>query len=174
MLHISVSIASGFVLAFPYILFEVWKFIRPALTVREKSAVRGIIFYASALFFTGLLFGYFIITPLAFSFFGNYIVSESLQNLFSIQSYFSILLKTCIATGIAFELPLIIYFLSRAGIATPAWMKKYRRHAIVILVIFAALITPADPFSMIIVAIPLLLLYEFSVLISKKSQTKRS
>jgi sec-independent protein translocase protein TatC len=173
MLHISVSLIAGVVMAFPYLLWEIWRFIRPALTVVEQTAARGIVFFASVLFFIGLAFGYFIITPLAFSFFGNYVVSNSLENLFTIQSYFSMLTRTCIATGIAFELPLIIYFFSRAGLATPKGLKKYRRHAVIALFLFAALITPADPFSMILVAVPLLLLYEFSILISKNSQPKR-
>ncbi len=173
MLHIGIAVFAGIVLALPLILFEIWKFIRPALTFKEISSVKGIVFYASVLFFIGLLFGYFLITPLIFSFFGSYVVSASLNNLFTIHSYLSVLIQTCIATAIAFELPLIIFFLSKAGITTPEILKKYRRHAIVVLFIFAAIITPADPFSMILVAVPLLLLYEFSIVISKKSQTKQ-
>lgn len=172
MLHIRISVAAGFILSFPYVLFEIWKFVRPALTRKERNALKGIVFYASILFFTGSFFGYFIITPLAYYFFGNYTLSSDLHNLFTIQSYLSMLIKSVLASGIAFELPLIIYFLSLAGVVTPGLLKKYRRHAVVILFIIAAILTPADPFSMILVALPLLLLFELSIMISKKSQPK--
>jgi sec-independent protein translocase protein TatC len=168
MIHITVSIAAGFILAFPYALLETWRFIKPALTHKEKHAVRGFVFYASLLFFTGVLFGYFIITPLALNFFGNYSVSTSLTNQFIIQSYISVIIKSSIATGIAFQLPLVIHILSVAGLATPAGLKKYRKHAIIALFIVAAILTPADPFSMIMVALPLLLLYELSIMVSRK------
>lgn len=173
MLHITVSITAGFILAAPYLLYELWKFVKPALTEKEIAAVSGIVTYASLLFFLGILFGYFIITPLALNFFGNYIVSENLQNLFTVQSYISIVTKSCLTTGLAFELPMVIFFLSHAGIATPTGLKKYRRHAIVALFIIAALLTPADPFSMILVAIPLLLLYEISIGISQRVYRKK-
>ncbi len=170
MLHLRISAASGFILSFPYILSEIWKFVKPALTFVEKKAVRGIIVYTSLLFFTGILFGYFVITPLAFFFFGNYTLSNDLQNLFTIHSYLSLLIRSVLTTGIAFELPLIIYFLSMAGLVTPEVLKKYRRHAVIILFIIAAILTPADPFSMILVALPLLLLYESGIFIAKRNQ----
>jgi len=174
MLHITISLTAGFILSVPYLLFELWKFVKPALTVKEIKTVRGIVIYASLLFFIGVLFGYYIITPLGLNFFGNYIISESLQNLFTIQSYISIVSKSCLTTGLAFELPMVIFFLSHAGIVTPAVLKKYRRHAIIILFIIAALLTPADPFSMILVALPLLALYEVSIGISKRVYNKQS
>jgi len=174
MMHITISLTAGFILSAPYLLYELWKFVKPALTVKEITAVRGIVMYASLLFFTGVMFGYFIITPLGLNFFGNYVISESLQNLFTIQSYISIVNKSCLTTGLAFELPMVIFFLSHAGIVTPAVLKKYRRHAVIILFIAAALLTPADPFSMILVALPLLLLYEFSIGISRRVYKRKS
>ncbi len=172
MLHLTVSLALGFLLAFPYILFEFWKFVRPALTGKEKKAAGGFVIYASLMFFAGVVFGYFIITPMAFNFFENYMVSPVLKNQFIIQSYISMLTRSCLAAGIAFELPLFVYILSHAGLTTPKGMKKYRRHAVVALFIIAAILTPADPLSMFMVAIPLLLLYEFSIGISRRVEKK--
>jgi len=169
MLHLTISFAAGFVLSFPYILFELWKFVKPALSNNEIKKARGIVFYTAILFFTGVLFGYFIIAPLAFNFFGSYVLSESLENKFLIQSYISVLWKSALSTGIAFELPLVVYFTSRLGLTTAQGMRKYRRHAIIALFIVAAILTPADPFSMILVAIPLLLLYELSIFIAKRN-----
>ncbi|MBK8806647.1 MAG: twin-arginine translocase subunit TatC [Bacteroidales bacterium] len=166
-IHIMLSIMVGFVLGFPYLAWEIWRFVKPGLTQKEVSNTRGIVFYISFLFTVGLLFGYFVISPLAINFFTTYSVSDTIVNQFKIQSYISILTTTTLSTGLAFELPVVVFFLSKMGIATPKGMKKYRKHAIVVLFIIAAIITPADPFSMFLVAIPLLFLYEISIFISK-------
>jgi len=173
MVHIMVSLTLGFIAAFPYVMWELWRFIKPALSKKEQKYSRGIVFYTGALFATGVAFGYFVITPLALNFFSTYEVSSQLGNQFVIQSYISTLTTSCVSTGIAFELPIIIYFLSKIGFTTPRGLKKYRKHAIVVLLIVAAILTPADPFSMILVAIPLLFLYEFSIGISKRVEKKR-
>lgn len=168
MLHFEMSLTIGFILAFPYILWELWRFIEPALSKKEKAGAKGFIFYSTSLFTCGLLFGYYLITPLTLNFFSSYSVSDTLENQFTIQSYLSNLTSCCLSAAVAFELPIIIYFLSKIGIVTPKFLKKYRRHAIVILFIIAGILTPADPISIFLVAIPLLALYEISIIISKR------
>lgn len=173
MLHFTISLTVGFILAFPYILWELWRFIKPALSKKERWGARGFVFYSSFLFIAGLLFGYYLITPLTLNFFSSYSVSDSLQNQFTIQSYLSNLTSSCLSTAVAFELPIIIFFLSKIGLTTPKGLKKYRRHAIVALFIIAGILTPADPISMFLVAIPLLFLYELSIFISRREYKKR-
>lgn len=173
MLHFSMALTIGFILAFPYILWEIWRFVKPALSKKERWGARGFVFYSSFLFTCGILFGYYLITPLTLNFFSSYSVSDSLENQFTIQSYLSNLTSSCLSTGIAFELPIVIFFLSKIGLTTPKGLKKYRRHAIVALFIIAGILTPADPISMFLVAIPLLFLYELSIFISRREYKKR-
>ena len=167
MTHIIVSLVVGVIAAFPYILFEIWRFVRPALTSGEKTSARGVVFSGSFLFLTGVFFGYFVIAPLSVQFLGNYTVSAAIQNQISLNSYITTVSTIVLACGIIFQLPLMVYFLTKMGILTPEIMKKYRKHAVVLTLILSAIITPPDVSSQILVSIPILILYEISIFISK-------
>ena len=165
--HLWTSITAGFIIAFPYILFEFWRFISPGLKKKERKNARGFIFIASLLFFTGVLFGYYIVTPLSINFLGNYTVSNEVFNDFDLSSYISLLRASVLSSGLIFELPILIYFLTKIGIVTPQFLKSNRKFAIVLVLILSAVITPPDIASQIIVTIPILILYEVSIFISK-------
>lgn len=165
--HILVSAIAGFILAFPYILIEVWRFISPGLKKSERRSAMALVFWGTVLFMSGVLFGYYIIAPLSVQFLGNYTVSSAVSNSISLNSYISTLTSIVIACAIVFQLPIIVYFLSKIGIITPELMKTYRRHSIVIVLILSAIITPPDITSQILVAIPLVFLYELSIFISR-------
>ncbi|MTG98360.1 MULTISPECIES: twin-arginine translocase subunit TatC [Myroides] len=160
-------ISAGFIIAVPFILWEVWKFISPALYKNEKKYAKLFIVVSSLLFFLGVLFGYYMITPLSINFLANIQVSEIVKNQIDINSYISLVKTTSIACGLVFELPIIIYFLSVMNLVTPEFLRDYRKYAIVLILIVAAVITPPDVVSQIIVSIPLLILYEVSIYISK-------
>ena len=164
--HIWVSITAGFIIAFPYVIYEFWKFVAPAMKSNEKSTARGFIFISSTLFFLGVLFGYYVITPLSINFLGKYQVSELVLNEFDISSYIGLVRASVLASGLIFELPIIIFFLTKVGVITPQFMRTYRKYALVLVLIFSAIITPPDIVSQIIVAIPVLVLYEISIMIS--------
>ena len=173
--HLWTSILAGFIVAFPYIIFEFWKFISPGLYENERKNARGFIFIASLLFFIGVLFGYYIVTPLSINFLGNYTVSSEIFNDFDLSSYIGLLRASVLASGIIFELPIIVYFLTRVGIITPAFLRKNRKISLVVVLSLSAIITPPDIASQIIVSIPILILYEVSILISRiviKNQDK--
>lgn len=173
--HIWTSIIAGFIISFPYIIYELWKFISPGLLANEKIKSRGFIIICSFLFFLGVLFGYFVVTPLSINFLGGYQVSKEIMNEIDISSYISLVRSSCLACGIMFELPIIIFFLSRIGLVTPNSLIKYRKYAVLVVLIFAAIITPPDVASQIIVAIPVMILYQISIFISKlvlKQQNK--
>ena len=165
--HLWTSITAGFIISFPYVLYEFWKFVSPGLRADEKKNARGFIFIASLLFFTGVLFGYYVVTPLSINFLGSYQVSEEVFNDFDLSSYIGLLRASVLSSGIIFELPILIYFLTRIGVITPDFMKKNRKFAIVIVLGLAAVITPPDIASQIIVTIPIIILYEVSIFISK-------
>jgi len=165
--HIAVAIVSGLILSAPIILWEFWRFFKPALLTNEKQYARGAVLWASMLFFMGVVFGYFMIVPLSIHFLGSYQISEQVVNQIYIRSYIGTLTSICLASGVIFELPLITYVLTKIGIVTPKFLIKYRKHAIVVVFIVAAIITPPDIFSQILVSIPLLLLYEVGIIISK-------
>jgi sec-independent protein translocase protein TatC len=165
--HLWTSITAGFIIAFPYILLEFWRFISPGLKKKERKNARGFIFIASLLFFTGVLFGYYIVTPLSINFLGNYTVSNEVFNDFDLSSYISLLRASVLSSGLIFELPILIYFLTKIGILTPKFLKSNRKFAIVLVLILSAVITPPDIASQIIVTIPILILYEVSIFISK-------
>ncbi|MFH2141172.1 MAG: twin-arginine translocase subunit TatC [Bacteroidota bacterium] len=171
--HIVVSIISGIILSFPYLIWELWRFVKPALKVNERKYSRSLILSTSILFFAGVLFGYFIITPLTINFLSTYEVSHQLQDMFNFRNYISIITTLTLAIGIVFELPVLVYFLSKMDIISPLFLKKYRKHAIVLLFIISAIITPPDVFSQILVAIPLYLLFELSIIISKRVYKKK-
>ena len=166
-LHMWVAFIAGLIMGFPYLLWEIWRFIKPALSAREKKYTTGVVFFASLLFFTGVLFGYYVIAPLSINFLGSYTVSSEVQNIFTIDSFISIITMLTIAAGIVFQLPIVVYFLSKIGILTPGFMRAYRKHAIVVILIIAAIITPSpDGTSQLLVAFPLLLLYDISIFIA--------
>jgi sec-independent protein translocase protein TatC len=159
-------ITAGFILAFPYILWELWKFISPALYEKERKNVSVFIFVASILFFLGVLFGFYVIIPMSINFCATFSVSKMIQNQFTIDSYIGMMKTSVIASGLFFELPIIIYFLTKLGLVTPSFLRKYRKYSVVIVLIIAAIVTPPDVVSQIIVAIPMLLIYEASIFIS--------
>ncbi|WP_373071513.1 twin-arginine translocase subunit TatC [Zeaxanthinibacter enoshimensis] len=165
--HIWTSIWAGFILGFPYILYEMWKFISPGLYEKERRSSKGFIFIASFLFFLGVLFGYYVVAPLSINFLGSYTVSEEVFNDIDLGSYISTVRASVIACGLIFELPIIIFFLTKIGLVTPEILKKYRKIALVIVLIISAIITPPDVASQIIVAVPVLILYQISIYISK-------
>ncbi len=166
--HIIVSLVAGLILAFPVVLWEFWQFFKPALKANEARYAQGAVFAASMLFFLGVAFGYFMLAPLSIHFLSSYEISPDVVNQINIRSYIGTITSICLATGVVFELPIIAFFLTKIGIVTPAFMRKYRKHAIVVIFILAAIITPPDVFSQTLVAIPLLLLYEISILISAR------
>tara|TARA_B100001250_G_C19483896_1_gene649922 strand:- start:104 stop:718 length:615 start_codon:yes stop_codon:yes gene_type:complete len=165
--HLWTSILAGFIIAFPYVIYELWRFISPGLNSNERKNARGFILIASILFFIGVLFGYYIITPLSINFLGNYTVSSQIFNDFDLSSYIGLLRASVLSSGLIFELPIIIYFFTKIGIVNPSFLKKNRKFALVILLSLSAIITPPDIASQIIVCIPLLILYEVSIFISK-------
>ena len=173
--HLWTSVLAGFILYFPYIIYEFWKFISPGLYEKERKNARGFIFIASILFFIWVLFGYYIVTPLSINFLGNYSVSTEIFNDFDLSSYIGLLRASVLASGIIFELPIIIYFLTRIGVITPEFLKKNRKISLVLVLSLSAIITPPDVVSQIIVSIPILILYEVSIIIAKivkKNQEK--
>lgn len=165
--HIWTSITAGFIIAFPFILWEIWKFIKPGLYANERKNAKSFIVVSSFLFFLGILFGYYVITPLSVNFLGNYLVADQIQNNIDLSSYIGLLRACVLSAGLMFELPIIIFFLTKLGLVTPEFLKKYRKYALVLVLILAALITPPDVISQVIVAIPMVILYEISIRISK-------
>lgn len=168
MVHLRVSLLAAVIITAPYILFELWKFIAPALYAREKKKVRSAFLFAGVLFYAGLVTGYFILLPFILNFFDNYSVSQMVTNTISLDSYMSMFFSSLFSMGVAFELPAAMLILSQLGLVTKEMLKKYRRYALVAILVIAACITPADLLSMFVVALPLYLLYEFSILICKK------
>lgn len=161
--HIWVSLIAGFILAFPYVLYEVWLFVKPGLKITEKKYSKGVIFFASILFALGVLFGYYLITPLSIQFLGTYSVSAEVKNLIDLNSFISIVSTVTLAAGLIFELPIVVYFLSKIGLLTPEWMRQYRKHAFIVTLILSAVITPPDISSQVLVSLPILFLYEISI-----------
>ena len=163
--HLKVSFICGFVIAFPYIIYEIWKFIAPALYDNEMRSVRKAFLGSALLFYAGVATGFCLIFPVTLSFFQGYTVSDTIANTVTLNSYISMFSSMVILFGIVFEFPVLIAILSNMGIVTKDTLKKYRKYAFVGVLIVAAIITPADPFSMLIAAAPLYLLYELSVFV---------
>ncbi|HWR94908.1 MAG TPA: twin-arginine translocase subunit TatC [Flavobacterium sp.] len=159
-------ITAGFILSFPFILWQLWKFISPALYEKERKHAKLFISVSSLLFFMGVLFGYFVIVPMSVNFFATFKVSEVIKNQFSVDSYIGMVKTSVIACGLFFELPIIIYFLTKLGLVTPTFLRKYWKYAVVIILIVAAIVTPPDVVSQLTVAIPMLIIYEISIFIS--------
>ena len=167
-----IAFVVGLIAAFPYVLFEFWRFFRPALKPKEQKKTSGIILISSALFMTGVSFGYFLLAPCSLYFMASYSISDQISNTWTIQSYISFMSMLTVATGIIFELPLVMYFLAKLGIISASYLKKYRRYAILFIIILAAIVTPPDVGSQILVSIPLLILYEVGVIITKRVEKK--
>ena len=154
-------------MSFPYVFWEIWRFIVPALKDSETKVTRGVVFFSSFLFLTGVLFGYYVIAPLSINFLGSYQVSQTVANQISLTSFVTTVTTVSLANGIIFELPILVYFLTKIGFLTPEFMRTYRRHAMVITLILSAIITPPDITSQILVSFPLIILYEISIRISR-------
>ena len=167
--HIWVSFVTGFILAFPYMFWEIWQFVKPGLFPRERSMTRGAVFFVSLLFFAGISFGYWILSPLSINFLANYQIDESIQNEIDLLSYIETLMMMVLACGLMFQLPMVVLVLAKAGLVNVSFLKTYRKHAILIIVIISAILTPSpDMFSQIIVALPIYGLYELSILLAAK------
>lgn len=166
------SITVGIIIAFPFILYQFWKFISPALYESERKYAVSFIISASILFFLGVLFGYFLIMPLSINFLGNYKISDVVKNDIDLDSYLSLIKTTVLSCGLVFEMPILIYFLAKVGLVTADFLRKYRRHSFVIILIVAAVVTPPDVVSQTIVTIPLVILYEASILIAARMNRK--
>jgi sec-independent protein translocase protein TatC len=172
-MHLSSSLIIGLIAAFPYLFWEIWRFISPGLYDQERNAARGAVFYVSLLFFAGAAFGYYILAPLSINFLSNYQLDPSILNEFDIISYVSTLTMLVLASAIMFQLPVVIYFLSMSGIVTAAMLRSYRRHAIVTILIVAAVITPPDVISQVLIAMPILVLYEAGIMIAKRLEKRK-
>ncbi len=172
--HVMVSVLAGFVLAFPYIFYQFWAFLSPGLHDNERRSARGIVLFCTLLFLLGIAFGYFIISPLSVRFLGSYQVTPDVPNQIRLGSFISTVATVTVSAGILFQLPVVIYLLSWLGLITPDFLKQYRKHALVVVLVMAAIITPPDITSQILVALPLLVLYEVSIMISKKVTEKRA
>ena len=164
--HIIVALVAGLIAAFPFVIREFWMFFKPALHSNEAKHARGAVLASSLLFFIGVLFGYFLLAPLSIHFLSNYRISADVVNQINVRSFIGTITSICLATGVVFELPIVAFFLTKIGIITPSFMRKYRKHSIVVIFIVSAIITPPDVFSQMLVAIPLLILYEVSIFIS--------
>ena len=166
--YLKVAMLCGLVLAFPYVIWEIWKFIAPALYEHEKKAVSRAFGLSSALFYLGVAVGYFVVLPVCLIFFVNFTVSDAIVNTISLSSYMSLFTSMVFLIGILFEFPTVILVLSSLGVVTRDNLKQWRKYAVVIVLILAALITPSDPFSMFVLAIPLYGLFEFSILLCRR------
>lgn len=173
-LHMQVALVTAIVVAVPYLLWEIWRFVLPALTPYERRKSRMFVLYVSLCFFAGLCFGYFLIVPLSINFLAGYQASPEITNMIDVKSYLSTVLTVSLACAIVFQLPLLVYFLARMGLITSAFLKRYRRHAIVVLAIVSAIITPPDLFSLVLVVIPLYGLYEYSIVVARRVEKHKA
>lgn len=173
-MHMTSSMVVGLIAAFPYLFYEVWRFISPGLYAKERNAARGAVFFVSFLFLSGALFGYYVLTPMSINFLANYQLDPSIANEFDITSYVSTLSMLVLASAIMFQLPVVVYFLSMSGLVTSKMLKSYRRHSIVVILIVSAVITPPDVISQLLIAMPILGLYEVGILIAKRLEKQRA
>lgn len=172
--HIKISLIAGLTLGFPYMFYEFWLFIKPALYQNERTHATGAVFYIAFLFMLGITFGYFLITPFSISFLYNYQVSDMVKNIPTLASYISLVTSIILVSGILFELPVLIYFLSRIGLVTPAFLKRYRKHAFIAILLIAGIITPTpDMFTQLMVSLPMVLLYEVGIFLSRRVEKAR-
>ncbi len=172
--HIFVAFISGVILAFPYVLWEFWRFIKPALSQKETNYAKGIVFFSSMLFFIGILFGYYFLAPLSINFLGSYRVSDMVSNEINLESYISFISTLTFATGLVFEMPILVYFLAKIGIIGSNWMRKNRRYAIVVILILSGVLTPSpDIASQVLMFIPLYSLYELSIFVAQRVEKNK-
>jgi sec-independent protein translocase protein TatC len=171
--HITIAVVTGIILAFPYLLWEIWRFIKPALYKNEQKYANGLVFWGTFLFLLGVAFGYYVITPLSVFFFGNYQVSNLVSNQIGLNSFISTVVTTTFGSGLVFELPIVIYFLAKIGLVGPTYLRNTRKFSYVIILIVAAVITPPDVTSQIIVSIPLFVLYEVSIIIAERVEKNK-
>ncbi len=171
--HLNIAMIGGIILAIPYIFWEFWRFIKPALYEKERKHATGAVIYSTMLFMTGVFFGYFLIVPLSTHFFGSYRVSTEVVNQINLNSYISAVTTIILGSGVVFELPIVIYFLAKVGLVSSGFLIQYRKHAYILLLMLAAIITPPDVFSMLVVSGPLILLYELGVILAKRIERKR-
>ena len=171
--HIQVSLILGFILAFPYVLYEFWRFIRPGLYQKEIRTTRGVVAWCSLLFALGISFGYFIIVPFSINFLVPYSISEQVTDYIQLDDYISFITMIVLAAGIMFELPIVIYFLAKLGLIGPVFLKAHRRHAAVLILFASAVITPPDVTSQILIGLPVMLLYEIGIVIARRVEKKR-
>ena len=169
--HIKVAFIGGFVVAFPYVFYQIWSFIKPGLYEEEQKAARGTVFICSVLFSLGVLFGYFIISPFAVNFLAGYEIPGVVNNP-TLSSYVSYMVMFTVPAGIAFELPVVMYFLARVGLVTADFLRSYRKHSVVVILILAAIITPPDVVTQCLIGIPLYFLYEASIIIVSRVEKK--
>lgn len=171
-MHITSSFVIGLICAFPYAFWEIWRFVKPGLYEKERKAASGATFYVSLLFFIGVAFGYFVVTPISINFLSNYQIDPSILNEFDIISYVGTVTTLVLACALLFQLPIVVYFATKAGLVSSVLLKNYRKHSIIVILILSAVLTPPDPFSQVLIAIPLGLLYQLSVLIAVKLEKK--
>lgn len=171
---IFISFVAGAILSVPFILYQIWLFIKPALKAKEIMHARGLVFWCSLLFALGVVFGYFGLVPVSVSFLSSYKMSEQIENYIAIDSYISFVTSLTFGTGLVFELPILVYFLSKIGVLGPAFMRKYRRHAILVILIISAIVTPPDVTSMMLMTIPLYALYEISIFVSERVEKNKA
>lgn len=171
-LYFQVALIAGVILSLPNLFYQLWKFIAPALKSNEKKYVTSVVFFSTLCFISGIVFAYYIMLPLTLAFAGQF-GSDQIENNFAIDEYFSIIISVMLAAGLVFELPMMSFFLSKLGLITPAFMRKYRRHAIILILVAAAILTPGtDPVAQVLLAVPLALLYEISIFVAKVFQRK--
>ncbi len=174
MMHITFSFVVGLIISFPYMFWEVWRFIKPALYSKEQKVARGAVFFVSLLFFIGVLFGYYVVAPLSIQFLAGYQISPEIKNEFDITSYVGVLATLVVGCAVLFQLPVVVYFLAKVGVVTPKFMRTYRRHAILVIFLIAAVITPSpDVFTQLLVGLPILVLYEVSISIAARVQRRQ-
>jgi len=173
MQHMTISLVAGIVMAFPYLVYELWRFVKPALYPGEQSSMSGLVIAMAGLFIAGISFGYFLLAPISILFLGGYQVSSEVANTITLQSYAGMLSTLVLASGLIFELPVLAWFLAKAGILSSDWLRTNRRIAVVVNMIIAAIITPSDVGSMILMSFPLLLLYEMSIVVVSRAERKR-
>lgn len=172
--YFNIILIGGFIIAFPYVFWQFWKFTKPALKEKELRNTRGVIFWVSVLFFLGVIFGYFVIAPYTISFFANFSLDSNIENIWTISSYFTTISQLIMGAGLAFQLPLVMYFLAKIGVVSAAYLRRVRKYAILIIVIVTSIITPPDMLSTIIASVPLILLYEISILLCVKVEKNQA
>jgi sec-independent protein translocase protein TatC len=172
--YFNIILIGGFILAFPYVFYQFWKFTKPALKPNELKNTRGVIFWVSLLFFLGVIFGYFVIAPYTINFFANFRIDSNIENIWMISSYFTTIAQLILGAGLAFQLPLVMYFLAKIGVVSAAYLRRVRKYAILIIVIVTSIITPPDMLSTIVASVPLILLYEISIVICVRVEKKQA